>query len=195
MKKTIAMGLVCMSAFTFAMDDASNVSTSSLTMEQKEKLHTVRQEFRADAKEFAQEKQDIVQDKRQKLADFRKDRREDAMQYKKDCKTQIDAVETEDEKNEIKEKCKAKFQEKKAEYISLVQEERSEFRQKSRDLVQDKMESRIDRINRLSDEKKEKFYSKLETRLDTLEDKAIENEKEELLIVITELRAFLAENK
>ena len=99
MKKTIAMGLVCMSAFTFAMDDASNVSTSSLTMEQKEKLHTVRQEFRADAKEFAQEKQDIVQDKRQKLADFRKDRREDAMKYKKDCKTQIDAVETEDEKN------------------------------------------------------------------------------------------------
>lgn len=192
MRTYILAGVILASSFGLVsadelVTDTETVDRSSWKAEKKDEMIEKREEIVSERKEKVSEAKDQV-------SDIRSSARKEAMEYKNECKLKIDSA-SDEEKESIKEECKSGFSSIKDAYIEEISEKRSEFREKAANVIAEKMESRIDRINNLSEEKRVEFFAKLSDSLDAAEDKAIENENEDLLIIIVELRAYLEANK
>lgn len=179
MKKALSTAILAtILIVSSAWADTSGTGTNSPNWEAHKEMREARREMRTEI--------------RGTIKDYRKEHRDDMKEAKAECKARLDTATTDAEKEAIKADCKAEAKaarEALRENIKALREER--FTAVLANLKA-QIEWHLDALKALPADKKAEWKEKVNEKLDNLEDKANENNNDNLVITIAAIRAIVA---
>lgn len=138
------------------------------------------------------------QERREARGDFKDDRTE-ARETRKDeykalrevCKEQLDAAETDEEEDQIKEDCKEEAEALREQYKDDLVEARHSYYESRKATFENRLRGTVALIDDLPDEQKQNIMERLDERLDELEERAMDAQNDDMLLLIQALRDAL----
>lgn len=177
MKKALSTAILAtMLVISSAWADTSDTSSTT------QKTH----------KEMRQEHREMRREMKGEIKDYRKEHRADIKQAKAECKVRLEAATTDAEKEAIHAECKAEAKaarEALRENIKALREERFTLVLAN---LKAKIEANLEAIKALPADEKAEWKEKVLERLDNLEDKANESNKDNLVLTIAAIRVIVA---
>lgn len=127
-----------------------------------------------------------------KIKDYRKEHRTDIKEARKECREKLEAATTDAEKDTIKAACKKEAMEARAALRENVIKLKAEKFATVVTNLKTQIEGKLDTLKALPADKKVAWKARVNERLDDLEDKAIEKNQDDVILMITAIREIIA---
>lgn len=168
-------------------------ASASVLAEEGEETHgsTVRHELKEIRQQSRSEHRLAREAYRGDRKAHKETRRSEYSDHKEVCREQIAEVESDEEKVEIREECKAEAKEIRDGYKEDLKELKKAQYDKRKSQLESRLGSALEAISDLPEEHKDDIINRISTRLDELDERAMDSENDDLLLIVEALRDIL----
>ncbi len=143
-------------------------------------------------REMREDRREIRREMRGEMKDYRREHRADIKEAKAECKARLDVATTDAEKETLKTECKVEAKAAREALRANIKALREERFTAMLANLKVKIESNLTFLKDLPADKKAEWKEKVLERLDDLEDKANENNNDNLVLTIAAIREIIA---